>query len=88
MAAILLGPKKLRVLEMNQCEVTPRGLSSARLRISELLGRMHSTLVLFMVYIPPINNKLGPTNMAPMASKTWILKQQVARSSLFFLDQW
>ena len=23
-----------------------------------------------MIYIPPINNKLGPTNMAAMASKT------------------
>jgi len=26
-------------------------------------------------FISPINNKLGPTNMAPMASKTWVLKQ-------------
>ena len=25
--------------------------------------------------IPPIDNKLGPTNMVPMASKTWVLKQ-------------
>ena len=37
-----------------------------------------------MVYIPLINSKLGLTNMAPMASKTWVLKQWVARSSLFF----
>ena len=28
----------------------------------------------FMVYIPPINNKLGPIE-APMASKTWVLRQ-------------
>ena len=41
-----------------------------------------------MVYIPRINSKLGLTNMAPMASKTWVLKQWVARSSLFFLDKW
>ena len=32
-AALLLGPKKLRVLVMSQCEITPRGLSNARLRI-------------------------------------------------------
>ena len=32
-----------------------------------------------MVYIPPINNKLGPTDMAPMASKTCVLNQYVAR---------
>ena len=49
---------------------------------------MPSICVRFLVYIPPINKKLGPTNMAPMASKTWVLKQWVARSSLFFLDQW
>ena len=83
-AVILLGPKRLRVLVMSQCEITPRGLSNARLRIFELLGGMHSICVRFMVYIPPINNKLGPTNMAPMASKTWVLKQWVARSSLYF----
>ena len=81
-AAILLGPKKLRVLMMSQCEITRHGLSDASLRMFELLGGMHSTCFWFMVYIPPINNKLGPTNMAPMASKTWVLKQQGARSSL------
>ena len=72
-AATLLGPKKL--LMMSQCEITRYGLSDASLRIFELLGGMHSTCFWFMVYIPPINNKLGPTNMAPMASKTWVLKQ-------------
>ena len=49
--------------------------------LSNLEG-MHSTYFLFLGYIPPINIKLGPTNMAPMASKTWALKQQVARSRL------
>ena len=43
-AAILLGPKKLRVLEMSQREITPRGLSNVRLRIFELLGGMHSNM--------------------------------------------
>ena len=36
-----------------------------------------------MVYIPPINNKLGPASKVLMASKTWVLKQKVARASLF-----
>ena len=35
-----------------------------------------------IVYL--INNKLGPTNMAPMASKTWVLRNYVPRSSLFY----
>ena len=67
-AATLLGPKKLQM--MSQCEITRQGLSDARSRIFELLGGMHSTCFWFMIYIPPINNKLGPTNMATMASKT------------------
>ena len=67
-AATLLGPKKLQM--MSQCEITRQGLSDARLRIFELLGGMYSTCFWFMIYIPPINNKLGPTNMAAMASKT------------------
>ena len=33
-----------------------------------------------MVYIPPINTKLGPTNMAPMDSKTWVLKHSSIQS--------
>ena len=60
------------------------GLSNASLRISELLKGIYSTYFKFMVYISPISGKLGLTNMAPMASKTWVLKQWVARSSLFF----
>ena len=32
-------------------------------------------LINFMVYITPINNKLGPTDMALMSSKTGVLKQ-------------
>lgn len=36
-----------------------------------------------MGYIAPINNKSSPTNVAPMASKTWVLKQYLVRSSLF-----
>ena len=27
--------------------------------------------------IPPISNKLGPSNMAPMASKTWVLRRSI-----------
>ena len=41
-----------------------------------------------MVYILLINNKLGPSNMAPMASKTWVLKQKGSSIQSFFLDQW
>jgi len=81
-AAILLGPKRLRVLRNSQCDITRHGLSDGSLRILELLGGMYSTYFWFMSYIPPINNKLGPINMAPMASKAWALKQYVARSSL------
>ena len=39
----------------------------------------------FMLHIPSIHSKLGPTNMAPMISKTWVLKPYVAWSRLFFL---
>ena len=42
-AAILLGPKKVRVLVRSQCEITQHELSNASLRIFELLGGMHST---------------------------------------------
>ena len=68
-AAILLGPKKLRVLVMSQCDITRHELSDGSWRILELLGRMYSTYFWFTSYIPPINNKLGPTTIAPMASK-------------------
>ena len=48
------------------------------LRILELRGGMYSTYFYCMIYIRPIkSNKLGPTNMAPMASKTWVLKREV-----------
>ena len=66
-AAILLGPKKLRVLVRSQSEITRHGLSNASLTILELLGGIYATYFWFMIYIPPINNKLGPTNMAPVA---------------------
>ena len=56
-------------------EITRHGLSNATLRILELLGGMFSIYFSFMDCIPPINNKLGPTNMAPMVSKIWVLKQ-------------
>ena len=36
-----------------------------------------------MVYIPPINNKLDPTNMSPMTSKTWVLKQWVGNWQVY-----
>jgi len=42
-AAILLGPKKLRVLVKSQWEITRHGLSNARLKMLELLGGMYST---------------------------------------------
>ena len=88
-AAILLGPKKLRILVRSQCQVTRLWLSNASLRILELLGGMYSTYFSLMLYIPSINNKLGPTNMALMASKTWVLKQYVAWSRLlFFFSEW
>ena len=60
-AAILLGPKELRVLVRSQCEITRRGLSNASLRILEVHEGMYSTHLLFMVYIPPISNKLDRT---------------------------
>ena len=69
-AAILPGPKTLQVLVRNQCEITRHGLSNASLEILELPGGIYSTYFKFMVHILPINNKLGPINVAPMASKT------------------
>ena len=59
------------------CEITRHGLSTAcaTLRILEILGGMFSLFFSFMDCIPPINNKLGLTNMAPMVSKIWVLKQ-------------
>ena len=74
-AAILPGPKTLRVLVRSQCEITRYGLSNASLGISELLGGIYSAYFKFMVHILPINKKLGPTNVTPMASKTWVLKK-------------
>ena len=42
-AAILLGPKNLRVPAKNQCEITRHVFPNASLRILELLGGMYST---------------------------------------------
>ena len=58
-------------------------VKSKFIRILELVGGLYSTCFRFMVYIPPISNKLDLTNMVLIASKTLVLKQQVARSSLF-----
>ena len=41
-AAILLGPKRLRVLVRSLCEITWHELSNASLRILELLGGIYS----------------------------------------------
>ena len=56
--------------------------NNASLTIFEQLGGYAFNILFIDGLYSPINIKLGPTNRAPMASKTWALKQQVARSRL------
>ena len=67
-AAILLGPKKLRILVRSRCKITRHGLSNASVGFLSYLEVCipHAFDLWFIVLL--LITKWGPTNMAPMAS--------------------